>query len=434
MASAAKVLFKQATDRNAEDAHTMTSIGIVGTGISGLQLALTLQQAGVDTTVYSDRTPDEIRRSRLMNTVSRFGPTVARERALGVAHWADDPSNYHRAHIDVSGTPVSFIGHLDEAAGNVDFRIYLSQLLEDYAARGGNVVHGHRSVEQIVAGTADHDLTVVAAGRESVAEFFPRDPSRSPYEAPQRRITAFIADGVGPADPIGMAITLVPEGGELFMMPFLSRHGIMTAVCIEAIPGGPLEAISEARYEASPGAFENIALDLLSRYAPGMYARVDRGAFRVTDPTDVLQGAIRPTVRKPYCEVAPGRFVVAVGDAYVANDPVGGQGANLGSRSADVLAGAILRDVAFDEWFCRGLARDLWAAAEPVVRFNNAFLAPPPPHIEGLLGAAMTHQSVADAFVNLYADPAGMWRTIATPERTAAFIARNSPQQAALAA
>lgn len=411
----------------------MTSIGIVGTGISGLQLALTLQQAGVDTTVYAEHTPDQIRQARLMNTVSRFGPTVARERALGVAHWAEDPSNYHRGHIQVSGTPVAFVGHLDEAAGNVDFRLYLSQLLEDYAARGGSVVHGRRSVEDIVAGTADHDLTVVAAGRESVAEFFPRDAARSPYDAPQRRLCAFIADGIGPADPFGMAIQIVPEAGEIFCMPFLSRHGMMTVLCFEAIPGGAFESIVTTRYDADPGAFEHLALDLLSRHAPGLYERVDREAFRVTDPTDVLQGAITPTVRKPYCEVAPGRFVVAVGDAYVANDPVGGQGANLGSRSADVMADAILRDVAFDEWFCRGLARDLWTAAEPVVNFNNAFLAPPPPHIEGLLGAATGCQAVADAFVNLYADPTAMWRTIATPERTAAFIARHSAPQAAAA-
>lgn len=413
----------------------MTSIGIVGTGISGLQLALSLQQAGIRTTLYAERTPDEIRGSRLMNTVSRFGPTVDRERALGVAHWADHASNYSSVNVAVTGTPVAFSGKLRQAAGNVDFRVYLSRLLEDYAARGGHVVTGRRSVEQIVAGTAEHDLTVVAAGRESVAELFPRDPSRSPYDAPQRRICGFIADGVGPADPFGVDITLVPEGGEIFCMPYLTRHGVMTAICIEAVPGGPLEPIVDRRYDAGPGAFENLALDLLSRYAPRTYARIDRAAFAVTDPMDVLQGAIVPTVRQPYCEVAPGRFVVAVGDAYVANDPVGGQGANLGSRTAAIMSEAIQRDVAYDEWFCRVLARDMWAAAEPIVNFNNAFLQPPPPHVEGLLGAAMTEQPVADAFCNLWADPAEMWRTIATPERSAAFIARHSALQAgALAA
>jgi 2-polyprenyl-6-methoxyphenol hydroxylase-like FAD-dependent oxidoreductase len=412
----------------------MTSIGIVGTGIAGLHLALSLQQAGIDTTLYADRTPDEIRAARLMNAVSRFGPTIDRERALGVAHWAEDPSNYRDIQVAVTGTPVAFAGHLRQAAGNVDFRVYLSQLQEDYAARGGNVVIGHRSVEQIVAGTADHDLTVVAAGRESVAEFFPRDPERSPFDAPQRRLCAMIVDGIAPTDPIAGSVTLVPEVGEVFVMPYLSRHGALTVLAFESIPGGPLERIVDTRYDADPGAFENLALDLLSRHAPSTYARVDRASFRVTHPLDVLQGAIVPTVRKPWCEVAPGRFVVAVGDAFVANDPVGGQGANLGSRSAEIVSEAIQRDVAYDEWFCRGLARDMWAAAEPVVHFNNAFLAPPPPHLEGLLGAAMMDQSVADAFCNLWAAPADMWRTIATPERAAAFVARHSSAQAAIAA
>ena len=64
-----------------------------------------------------------------------------------------------------------------------------------------------------------------------------------------------------------------------------------------------------------------------------------------------------------YCEVAPGRFVVAVGDAHVTNGPIYGQGANLASNSAAVLAEAICEDVAYDEWFCRGLAQKLWAVA-----------------------------------------------------------------------
>ncbi|MEY2442343.1 MAG: hypothetical protein QOJ46_1769 [bacterium] len=412
----------------------MTSIGIVGTGISGLNLALTLQQAGVDTTVYAERTPDEMRESRLPNTVTRFGATMARERALGVDHWADSPSNYQSVHVSIHGTPVSFNGRLQEAAGNLDFRLYLPRLLEDYAARGGHVVTGRRGVDDIVAGTADHDLTVVAAGRESVDAFFPRDASRSPFDAPQRILCAAIFDGIAPIEPLGADISIVPGVGEIFILPYLCRHGIVSAMCMESVPGGPLEVLTRTKYDADPAAFDALALDLLRRYAPHAYDRVDHTTFGVTAPQDVLQGAITPKVRKPYCEVAPGRFVVAVGDTYIANDPVGGQGANLGSASAAVLADAICRDVAYDEWFCRGLARDLWVVAEPVVNFNNAFLAPPPPHVEAIMGAATADQRVADAFCNLWADPAGMWRTIATPERAAAFIARAGGPAVAMAA
>jgi hypothetical protein len=188
------------------------------------------------------------------------------------------------------------------------------------------------------------------------------------------------------------------------------------------------------RYDEDPAAFEAQMLELLERFAPAMVARIDRAEFGVTGPLDLLQGALTPVVRRPYCEVEPGRFVVAVGDAYVTNDPICGQGANLGSTNAAILADAICRDVAFDDWFCRGLARDMWAAAEPVTTWNNSFLMPPPPHVEAILGAAAQSPAVADAFSNMWADPAAMWRSIATPERAAAFLASVGAPQVAVAA
>jgi hypothetical protein len=77
----------------------MTSIGIIGTGISGLTLALTLQQHGVECVVYADRTSDEIRDGRLPNTVVRYGGTIPRERALGVNHWDGADLVIERAYI-----------------------------------------------------------------------------------------------------------------------------------------------------------------------------------------------------------------------------------------------------------------------------------------------------------------------------------------------
>jgi 2-polyprenyl-6-methoxyphenol hydroxylase-like FAD-dependent oxidoreductase len=398
----------------------MTSIGIVGTGISGLTLALSLQRAGVDTTVYAEEGPDDMRRGRLANTAMRFGPAIARERALGVEHWAPngDLGAYRFA---IAGTPLAFTGRMVEPASVVDFRIYLPRLLEDYAARGGRVVIGPMSSEDIVAGDA-HDLTVVASGRASVAAFFPRDPRRSPHAAPQRRLCAMLCHGIAPARPGRGSATLVPGAGEIFEFPWLSPHGVVAGILVEAIAAGPFEALTRADRAQDPAAFDALALDLLQAHAPDVAERIDGAAFALTGPRDVLQGALTPTVRKPYCEVAPGRFVVAVGDAYVTNDPICAQGANLGSATAEVLAQAICRDVAFDEWFCRSLERDLWAAAEPATRLSNSFLSPPSPQLQAIFGAASELEPVADAFVRNFADPAAMWRSIATPERAAAFV------------
>jgi len=411
----------------------MTSIGIVGTGISGLNLALTLQQAGIDTTVYAEKTPDEMRAGRLPNSVVRFGSTVARERALGVDHW---DATIEAMHVSILDAPIAFHGRVAEPASGVDFRIYLPRLLEDYLARGGDVVYGASAApEDVVARSAQHDLTIVAAGRESIGAFFDRDEQRSPHAAPRRILCSAFYRGVAPTEPRGGSMSLAPGIGEFFTFPFISRHEEpVSAILVEAIPGGPLEQLARMPYADDPRAFDALALDLIATYAPALHARIDPATFGVTDARDMLQGALTPVVRRPYCEVAPGRFVVALGDAYVTNDPIAGQGANLGSACAAVVADAICQDVAYDEWFCRSLARRLWTAAEPVVNFSNALLAPPPPHVEAIFGAAWQDHAVADAFVDMFAHPAEMWRTIATPERAAAFLAAASTPAAAMAA
>ena len=64
-----------------------SSIGIVGAGVSGLHLGLYLRQHDVPVTIYAERSPDEVRASRLLNTVGHHHHTLERERALGVHHW-----------------------------------------------------------------------------------------------------------------------------------------------------------------------------------------------------------------------------------------------------------------------------------------------------------------------------------------------------------
>jgi 2-polyprenyl-6-methoxyphenol hydroxylase-like FAD-dependent oxidoreductase len=401
--------------------RNMTSIGIVGTGISGLTLALTLQQAGIDTTVYAERTPEEMRRTRLPNTVGRFHPTVARERALGVDHWPGSAAG--SVHISILNTPIRFAGRLADPFNAVDFRVYLPRLLEDYADRGGHVVFGARTPDDVVAGIEAHDLTVVASGRESVNAFFPRDHKRSLYSAPQRIICATLCHGLAATEPPGVSISVAPGVGEILNVRFLSHHGLVNAIAFESVPGGPMEAITRASYDEDPAAFEALMVDLLRRYAPTVHERVDHAEFAVTGSMDVLQGAITPTVRRPYCEVAPGRFVMAIGDAFVTNDPLGAQGANLASATAAVVAEAISQDVAFDEVFCRAVARKMWAVAEPVTNFNNSLLLPPKPHVEAIYRAANQDPTVADAFCAKWAYPAEMWAVAATPDGAAAFLA-----------
>lgn len=119
----------------------MKSIGIVGSGIAGLQLGLFLQHHGLDATIYSDRSPEQIRASRLPNLVVRFDHTRERERALGVEHWDFPDFGVFGVHMHVGiQPPIIWKGSVKRPASGVDIRLYQSTLLEDFAGRGGQVV------------------------------------------------------------------------------------------------------------------------------------------------------------------------------------------------------------------------------------------------------------------------------------------------------
>jgi 2-polyprenyl-6-methoxyphenol hydroxylase-like FAD-dependent oxidoreductase len=63
-----------------------STIGIVGSGVSGLHLGLFLRTHDVPVTIYADKQPDAIRAGNLLNTVAHHHHTLERERALGVDH------------------------------------------------------------------------------------------------------------------------------------------------------------------------------------------------------------------------------------------------------------------------------------------------------------------------------------------------------------
>jgi 2-polyprenyl-6-methoxyphenol hydroxylase-like FAD-dependent oxidoreductase len=101
---------------------------------------------------------------------------------------------------------------------------------------------------------------------------------------------------------------------------------------------------------------------------------------------------------------------MAVGDAWVLNDPIVGQGANLGSRAAFVLGAAIAAGGPFDEDFCSRTAEAMWAVAQAPCAVTNAFLAPPAPHVVEVLLRAATDRTLADRIVEGFADPSDLLR------------------------
>ena len=204
----------------------MNGIGIVGSGIAGLHLGLYLQQHGIPATIYSDRTPDQIRAGRLPNSVARFEHTRNRDRQLGVEHWESPDLGISCVYFYLgSDSPLVFRGDLQQPGCFVDMRIYLGRLLEDFAARGGHVEIGALDASDVARLAAGHDLMVVASGRGSLAEMFPRVPERSPYTQPQRRLMSGLFRGVTMPEPLGVSFNISPGHGEVFQAPFYSFVG-----------------------------------------------------------------------------------------------------------------------------------------------------------------------------------------------------------------
>ena len=144
----------------------MPDIAIVGTGISGIQLALRLQQAGAATTVYAERSLAEVAAGPPMNMVVRFDRSRQRERDLGVDHWTSADSDVLGINFAAeTEPPLGFFGRFDRPGSAVDFRIYLPRLVEDYVERGGELKIMDIDVPTVEGLAQRHDLVVVATGR-----------------------------------------------------------------------------------------------------------------------------------------------------------------------------------------------------------------------------------------------------------------------------
>lgn len=397
------------------------SIGIVGAGISGIHLALRLQQLGVPATVYPGRTPDAMRADRPRAFPSRFAATQAREAELGVAHWPGRVAGWD--FVLHGRPPLAFHADLAVRTGVVDFRIYLPRLLEDFAARGGEVRLDLDPVERLAE---RHDLVVVANGDRSMATLFPAVGDLSPYDAPQRLLCCGIYAGIGADKPDVMDVQFLPGVAEVLRFPWLHPGGVAHVLAFESIPGGPLAGLSGLDPAADPAGFDREILDALATWFPALREQVDEAAFGLIGPDDLVRGGLVPVVRRGWARVTDQVGALAIGDAWITNDPLAAQGANLGSWSAFAAADLIAAGAPpYDEAFCRAVSDTLWEHASSVVGWSNAFLAEPPPHAISLFAAAAQDPGVADAFANAFDDPELMWRTLSGPPAVAGFIAAN---------
>lgn len=386
----------------------MGGIGIVGGGVSALHLGLLLRANDVPVTVYAEQSGEQIAAGRLQNTVAHHHLTLAREAELRVDHW-DVASCGYRGHTHwfAPPGPPPFRGEFSAPSRAVDYRIYLPQLMADLAERGGDVRVGPVELEAVAA---EHDLTVVAVGRGPAAEVFRVRPDRHRTE-PFRRLTGALFHGIAPSDPLDVVLSVTPGVGEVIELPLLTFDGMATGILIEGVPGGELAAAAEFDRADLPG-FAKRVLELLARYAPLVYERVEEAAFALTGPLDVLQGAITPRLREDWTRLANGRLVLAMGDAHCLLDPVVAQGANAASYSAWIVGHAILDGGPFDEDFCAEVAARRREFLESAYDWVESMLLPPSPQMIATTVAMVANPAVCDAFTDNFAHPDRQWSAL----------------------
>ena len=228
-------------------------IGIVGAGIAGLHLALYLQKHGVDATLITDRAPDEYRGIRLLNTVAHHHVTIAREDYLGVNHWNDPKDHYYyHDHFFNFPQPISFRGYFSRPSRAVDYRIYLPVLMKDFADRGGRIEYRRIEESDIAPLVGRFDLLVVSSGKGPLGQLFAYRPEHSPYTQPQRRLCVGLYTGVREPDPMNVTLSVSPGHGEMIVIPTITFGGIASALLMENVPGGDMEALATLSYEADP--------------------------------------------------------------------------------------------------------------------------------------------------------------------------------------
>jgi flavin reductase (DIM6/NTAB) family NADH-FMN oxidoreductase RutF len=382
-------------------------IAIAGAGQSGLQLALGLLGAGYEVTLVSNRTAGEIAAGPVLSSQCMFESALQAERALGLDHWSSDCPPVEAISLAVAGADggkaIEWAARLDWPAQSVDQRLKVPGWLDEFVARGGELVIREAAVDDLERYARTHDLTIVAAGKGALGNLFPRDADKSPYETPQRALALTYVTGMAPRpEHSAVCFNIVPGVGEYFVFPALTVSGPCEIMVFEGIPGGPMDCWGDVKTPA-----EHLArsLEILERFLPWEAERCRD--LTLTDPNGILTGRLAPTVRKPVAHLPSGAPLLGMADAVVLNDPITGQGSNNAAKCAETYLAAILEhEGAFDERFMERTFERYWRGyAQWVVSWTNALLAPPSQHVLRLLEAAQEVPSLAETIANGFDDP-----------------------------
>ncbi|MEV4160346.1 styrene monooxygenase/indole monooxygenase family protein [Nonomuraea dietziae] len=402
----------------------MRGILIVGAGQAGLHLAVGLLKNGYDVTVVTDRSPEEIRDGRVTSSQAMFGTALGHERDLGLDLWAGSCPPIEGISFTVPGPEapvIDWAARLDVAARSVDQRVKMPAWMAEFERLGGKLVVHEATVADLETYAAQYDLVMVAAGKGAIASLFERDAARSPYDRPQRALALTYVHGLAPRpDHSAVCFNLVPGVGEYFVFPALTLSGPCEIMVFEGVPGGPMDCWADVRTPAEHLARSRWVLETFLPWEAERCAEVE-----LTDELGVLSGRFAPVVRRPVATLPSGARVLGVADVVVLNDPITGQGANNAAKCAASYLDSVLEHGGrpFDAAWMTAAFERYWQVAGHATAWTNALLAPPPPHVLELLGAAGALPQVASRFVNGFDDPSDFAEWFMDPAKAHAYLA-----------
>jgi hypothetical protein len=412
----------------------MRRIAIVGGGQAGFPLAFGLLDEGYDVTMVTNHTPDDILRGRVMSSQCMFNASLQVERSLAINLWDDQCSTVDGIgltvpHPDLPGAKlIDWCARLDAPAQAVDQRLKMPAWMVLFEQRGGKLLIENVGVPELEVLAATNDLVILAAGKGDVIRLFERDAARSPYSRPQRTLALTYVAGMAPQpDYSRVAFNLLPGIGEYFSFPALTTSGPCDIMVFEGVPGGPLDCFQDL---ANPRQHLANSLAFLQSYLPWEAERARHA--ELTDANGILAGSFAPTVRKPVMTLPSGNLVFGLGDAVLLNDPITGQGSGNATKAAKIYLNAIVAhgtQAYTRDWMEQTFER-FWDYAQHVAGWTNSLLAPPAPHVLGLLGAAGQCPSLASAIANGFDDPPALFPWWRDEQACTLFINQNMSRPA----
>lgn len=427
----------------------MTKVSIIGAGPAGCILAYALLAKNFDVTLYSDRTPDQwLNHSAPTGTAYLYGEVIDIERDLGMDFWSQDMFGGGGVLLDFSPVvgfpqPITVQGQFEygrEGSG-IDQRMRVHRWLNDLEARGGKLVIGSVTPEQLDQIALKSDVTILAAGKAELSRIIPRDAERSVYDKPQRKLSmAMLRSKSGKhvrewfTDRIAYApvkFDFFGDAGEYFWVPYTHKtDGATYCILFEAKEGSTLDRFDDC--QTGEDVVEQ-ARNIIRDISPWEHHIADDMEYVSGDPHAWLKGKFPPTVRQAFGRLPSGGLVMPIGDTATTFDPIGGQGGNFASRSAKFVADAIIAKAEgpFDEAWMTTVNEELWERhGRASYTFNNLLLEPLQEAGQTVLMTAAGNEQAGHDFFNGFPHPEKVLPALQDIELAREFAARYAAKAA----